>query len=89
MIDAVESAFTAVGLRVARNSPFAGAYVTQHYGRPSRHQHVIQVEIDRRLYMDEATIRPSEDFAAFKGLIDQVVAQVCGIGRRALPMAAE
>src|SRR5690554_5047597 len=31
----VEAAFAATGLRVARNAPFAGAYVTERYGRPA------------------------------------------------------
>ena len=89
VVEAVESVFAGAGLRVARNAPFAGAYVTQHYGRPSRRQHVVQIEIDRALYMDERAIRPSADFAAFKALIDRLVAQLCDLGRPAVPMAAE
>lgn len=89
VVDAIEAAFSAAGLRVARNAPFAGAFVTQHYGRPSRNQHVVQIEIDRALYMDEAAIRPSRDFAAFKALIDGVTAEICALGRPAVPMAAE
>ncbi len=88
---AVQDAFQRAGLRVARNAPFAGAYITQHYGRPSRRQHVVQVELDRALYMDETTIEPTADFAAFKRLIDGVVAELADIGRAspALPVAAE
>lgn len=89
IVEAVESAFTAAGLTVARNAPFAGAYVTQHYGRPSRQQHVVQIEIDRALYMDEAAIRPSPDFGAFKAVMDQVVGEICRLGRPAIPLAAE
>ena len=77
------------GLRVARNAPFAGAFITQQYGRPSRGQHVVQIEIDRGLYMDEATIRPNGNFAPFKRLLSLVVAEVSAIGQRELPMAAE
>ncbi|TYB86323.1 N-formylglutamate amidohydrolase [Oceaniovalibus sp. ACAM 378] len=89
VMDRVEAAFTAAGLRVARNAPFAGAFVTQHYGRPSRRQHVVQVEIDRALYMDEAAIRPHSGFAAFKRVIDAAVADIAAIGRREIPLAAE
>lgn len=86
----VEAAFTRAGLRVARNMPFAGAYTTQHYGRPSRHQHVVQVEINRALYMDEASLTPHADYAAFKARIAGVVADIAAIGRKAsLPVAAE
>ena len=51
-VDLVEGAFRDAGLSVARNAPFAGAFISQHYGRPARRQHVIQVEIDRALYLD-------------------------------------
>jgi len=73
---------------VARNAPFAGAFVTQQYGRPSRRQHAVQLEIDRSLYMDEARIRPRDDFDAFRDLIAAAIAEMTEIGR-ALPLAAE
>ncbi len=85
----LEAAFSAAGLRVARNTPFAGAYITQAYGRPTRGQHVVQVEIDRALYMDEARIEPRADFAAFQTLISGVIAQITGANDLAQPLAAE
>ena len=87
VMDRVEAAFSAAGLRVVRNSPFAGAYIAQAYGRPSRGHHVVQVEIDRALYMDEARIQPRPDFHAFHALITGVVAEIAGPHR--LPLAAE
>lgn len=42
------------GFRVRRNDPYAGGYVTRHYGRPSTQVHVLQIEICRSLYMNEA-----------------------------------
>ena len=89
VMDEVEAAFEEVGLRVARNAPFAGAYITQAYGRPSRNQHVVQIEIDRALYMDEATIQPRADFVAFQQLISGVIARIAGGRTRGLPLAAE
>ena len=90
VIDRVEAAFTRAGLKVARNMPFAGAYVVQHYGRPSRRQHAIQVEIDRALYMDERLVERSADFAAFRKLLSGVVADIAAIGRpEGLRVAAE
>jgi len=74
---------------VARNAPFAGAYITQAYGRPSRNAHAIQVEIDRALYMDEARITRRPDFTAFRDLIGSVVAEIAGAGPARLPLAAE
>ncbi len=90
LVDMVESIFVSAGLRVARNSPFAGAFIAQHYGRPSSNQHVIQIEIDRSLYMDEAKIVPNSSFGAFKGLMQQVSGEIAEIGRcPSIPLAAE
>lgn len=76
VMDRVEAAFAGAGLRVGRNSPFAGAYVAQAYGRPSRGVHVVQVEIDRALYMDEVRIEPLAGFGAFRDLVSGVVAEL-------------
>lgn len=89
VVDRIEAAFVAAGLRVARNTPFAGAYVTQAYGRPSRGQHVVQVEIDRALYMDEAAVRPRADFEQFRQLLAGVVAEITGVEDRPQALAAE
>lgn len=81
VIERVEAAFAAAGLRVVRNAPFAGAYVAQHYGRPSRRQHAIQVEIDRSLYMDESRIEKSADFDDFKAVLRGVIDEIASVGR--------
>lgn len=77
----IEAAFAAAGLRVARNTPFAGAYVTQTYGRPARRQHAVQIEIDRALYMDEARIAPHAGFEPFRARLAAVIAEIAAIGR--------
>lgn len=89
IVEHVEAAFASAGLTVTRNAPFAGAYTAQHYGRPSRHQHVVQVEIDRALYMNEKTIEPNAGFDGFGKLMDQVVGVIAAIGTQELPLAAE
>ena len=76
VMDRVEAAFSGAGLRVGRNAPFAGAYVAQAYGRPSRGVHVVQVEIDRALYMDEVRVEPLAGFEGFRELIGGVVAEL-------------
>ena len=91
VVDIVESALVSAGLRVARNAPFAGAYIAQAYGRPARGQHVVQIEIDRSLYMDEASIRPNAGFAQLQTMLAQVVAEIAAYGRGQLgrQLAAE
>lgn len=76
LVEMVESLLAAEGLRVLRNMPFAGAYITQTYGNPTRNRHVIQIEVDRGLYMNERTLRKSDDYPAFQMLIDRVAAGI-------------
>ncbi|MAM63643.1 N-formylglutamate amidohydrolase [Maritimibacter sp. UBA3975] len=90
IVDEIELAFRDEGFRVGRNTPFAGAFTTQHYGRPSRGQHAIQVEIDRSLYMNESKLVPNGNFASMQAAIDRVIARVAEVGRpQDLPLAAE
>ena len=60
--DAIVTAVEAEGWRIRRNSPFAGAYICSAYGRPGQNVHVVQLEIDRALYMDEKAIVPHDGF---------------------------
>ena len=89
VVDRIEAAFIRAGLRVSRNAPFAGAYITQAYGRPSRGFHVVQVEIDRALYMDEAKITPLPAFDEIRTLLRGVISEITEIGQTGLPLAAE
>lgn len=81
IMDAIEIIFRDAGLRVARNTPFAGAFIAQSYGRPSARRHVVQVEIDRSLYMDEARVERGRNFAAFRSVMTTILAQVAELGR--------
>ncbi|WP_371226091.1 N-formylglutamate amidohydrolase [Roseovarius sp. 2305UL8-3] len=90
IVDRVEAALQAAGLCVVRNTPFAGAYVTQHYGRPSKGHHAIQLEIDRSLYMNEQLIRTNGNFDNLRKLLRGVIADITDIGRpNNVPLAAE
>ncbi len=91
VVDRIEAAFEAAGLRVVRNSPFAGAYIAQAYGRPSRGIHVVQIELDRALYMDERSVRRHDGYETFRRVLTSVAAEIADIGRRteAQPLAAE
>ena len=88
-MERVEAAFAGAGLRVGRNAPFAGAYVAQAYGRPSRGVHVVQVEIDRALYMDEGRVEKLAGFGRFRDLIAGVVAELVSGAGAAGRLAAE
>ena len=73
--------FEAAGLRVAYNEPYAGGYITEHYGAPAQSVFAVQVEINRALYMDEQTLEPTEDFLALKSCLREVF----GDATRAFP----
>lgn len=57
-INRVEACSRAMGWTVRHDNPYAGGYSTQRYGKPEEGVHAIQVELARRLYVDEATLRP-------------------------------
>ena len=86
----IEAAFVRQGFAVARNAPFSGAYIVQTYGRPIRHQHAVQVEIDRSLYMDEGEVRPSAEFDQIKRRLTLVTEEIASMGRiGSVQLAAE
>lgn len=89
IVDRIEAAFAAAGFVVTRNAPFAGAYITQAYGRPARRQHAVQVEIDRSIYMNERLIRPNGDFEEVQARLRKVMAEIAQIGQDRIPLAAE
>ncbi len=89
VVDQIEEAFSDEGLKVARNTPFAGAFIAQRYGRPAQGCHVVQIEIDRALYMDEATLTPRADFNDLRAAMSRVMARIVDIARPAMPLAAE
>ncbi|WP_328794963.1 N-formylglutamate amidohydrolase [Jannaschia marina] len=88
-VDALEEIFRGLGFRVARNAPFAGAYITQAYGQPERDRHAIQIEIDRALYMDEDRVERTENFAAVRNLMVEAIGQFCDGLRGPRDLAAE
>lgn len=89
IVDALEEGFQREGLRVIRNAPFAGAFITQHYGRPARGWHAVQIEIDRGLYMDERVLRPTANFNAIRAAITRVISRVIAARPGRLPLAAQ
>ncbi|MFN3659317.1 MAG: N-formylglutamate amidohydrolase [Pseudolabrys sp.] len=61
--ETVERTLREMGYTVSRNKPYAGGFITEHYGNPSAGLHAIQLEINRGLYMDERHYQRSPGFA--------------------------
>jgi N-formylglutamate amidohydrolase len=76
-----------LGFTVSLNKPYAGGFITEHYGRPVQGIHALQIEVNRSLYMDEQSCRKSEGFVPLKSTIDQFLSELMGIfGSEALGM---
>jgi len=66
---------TLIGLdyEVARNAPYAGGFVAASYGRPAKGVHILQVEINRALYLDERRITRTEGFARLRDAMTALI----------------
>jgi N-formylglutamate deformylase len=60
--DTLERSFRELGYTVGRNKPYAGGFITEHYGNPSAGTHAVQIEVNRALYMDETFYQPNDNF---------------------------
>jgi N-formylglutamate amidohydrolase len=80
----VEREFETMGYRVARNAPYAGGFTTEYYGRPSEGVHALQIEINRGLYLDEATLAPHSGYAPLRSDLERVFAALSACARRGL-----
>lgn len=77
-----ERAFRKLGYTVARNMPYAGGYTTRCYGRPKRGVHALQIEINRSLYMDEQSIKPTAGISRLKHDVTSVSLALTQFARR-------
>jgi len=53
LADIVEDTMSRLGYSVGRNKPYAGGFITEHYGNPASGLHAVQLELNRAVYMDE------------------------------------
>jgi len=78
-------AFEALGWRVALNQPYSGGWTTQLWGRPAEGFHAVQIELNRALYLDEATLRPGRGWprcaAGVARVIDDLLTDPPALGR--------
>lgn len=74
----LHSGFSRLGYRVARNKPYAGGYITQHYAARHRGRHAIQIELNRALYMDEAGLTPSPRYKKLQDDLTRLIGEIAG-----------
>lgn len=86
LVDEIEGFLIDLGFTVARNTPYAGGYITQHYSRKSEGLYSLQIEIDRALYMNQKKLREGPGFAATRqvvtSLLDHIAAWTASFARR-------
>jgi N-formylglutamate deformylase len=61
--ETIEATMREFGYVVSRNKPYAGGFITEHYGNPTAGLHAVQLEINRALYMDERRYQRAASFA--------------------------
>ncbi|MBO0139785.1 N-formylglutamate amidohydrolase [Agrobacterium sp. Ap1] len=85
--------FDDMGFSAVRNKPYAGGFITEHYGRPVRGLHALQIEINRGLYVDEVTLEKKAEFplvaAALSTFMRQMAELVGDFADDAGALAAE
>ena len=84
--------FSDLGYSVLRNKPYAGGFITEHYGRPLKGLHAVQIEINRGLYLDEENLQPTAGFQQLALDIQSVMAHLVSLPDGAffpVPLAAE
>lgn len=81
---AVAHALQDMGYDVARNDPYKGVELVKKHGRPAEKRHSLQIEVNRRLYMDEATLLPNDGYAKLERDLEKLLAEVASFIRRGL-----
>ena len=65
-----------LGFAAVCNKPYAGGFITEHYGRPVRSLHALQIEVNRALYVDEKTLVKTAEFYAVQSALDTFMRQL-------------
>ncbi|MDB5928351.1 MAG: N-formylglutamate amidohydrolase [Polaromonas sp.] len=75
---------TGLGYSVAYNHPYKGVELVRRYSSPGQHRHSIQLEINRKLYMDEKTLELKDSHLALKASLQSLVEKLLGTDTRTL-----
>ena len=74
LTDLAASVLSGLGYSVSRNKPYAGGFITEHYGQPGRGLHAMQIEFNRNLYMDEKTLAKTPRFERLASDLARLIA---------------
>jgi N-formylglutamate deformylase len=82
--EVIEHALRQRGYIVSRNKPYAGGFITEHYGNPAAGLHTVQLEVNRALYMDERRFERGANFAIVARDLEAVADALQDIERQEL-----
>lgn len=74
----IQAALGRMGLHVRRNEPYAGGYITRHYGRPREGVQAVQMEVARGLYMNERSFTRNAQFAETQSRLSTLLEAMIG-----------
>jgi N-formylglutamate amidohydrolase len=89
LADHVEGLFRARGYTTARNTPYAGGFATLAHGTPALGRHALQIEVRRRLYLDEARVEPHDGFLTLRRHFSEIAAEICAFTRAEVGLNAQ
>lgn len=87
--DVVYNFLTDAGYYVEKNKPYAGGYITEHYGNPSEGFHTLQLEVNRKLYMNETSYDLLDNSDEIRNLFSDLVSTLINKTHEKRPKAAE
>ncbi|HWK47229.1 MAG TPA: N-formylglutamate amidohydrolase [Stellaceae bacterium] len=77
----VAAVLSGLGYHVRINEPYKGVELVRRHGRPAEHRHSLQIEVNRRLYMDEITFEKLPEFGKVQGDIATLIAELARFAR--------
>lgn len=82
MTECIVETLRGLGYSVAINDPYKGFELVRRHGRPNEGQHSVQIEINRKLYMDEATLSKVEGFMELEENLAVLTRALCDLARK-------
>lgn len=79
LIELIGDHFHEHGLSVRHDDPYRGGYTTAHYGKPTEGVHVVQIELNRALYVHESTCEPKPELEELRSVLDALVQRVANL----------
>ena len=75
----IEKSFNNYNYNINTNDPFKGGFITTNYGNPKKNIHFLQIEINKKLYMDEKSMKLKKDnFSKLKVCFDNLIKDILG-----------